>query len=67
MLLTRHILVTISESLYTVYIRSNDEVINGRVNMSLRIDAELKDAFMAAAKAWTVMASVNPGFYAPDR
>nr|ABC42204.1 hypothetical protein O2ColV99 [Escherichia coli] len=27
--LTRHILVTISESLYTVYIRSNDEVING--------------------------------------
>ncbi|MGN9541732.1 hypothetical protein ACTMQO_16880 [Escherichia coli] len=27
--LARHILVTISESLYTVYIRSNDEVING--------------------------------------
>ncbi|XJF46964.1 type II toxin-antitoxin system antitoxin YacA (plasmid) [Escherichia coli] len=27
-----------------------------QVNMSLRIDAELKDAFMAAAKAWTVMA-----------
>ncbi len=39
-----------------MYIRSNDEVINGTVNMSLRIDAELKDAFMAAAKAWTVMA-----------
>ncbi|EFC2091277.1 hypothetical protein FHN90_25505 [Shigella sonnei] len=27
--LARHILVTISESLYTVYIRGNDEVING--------------------------------------
>ncbi|HHH6764113.1 TPA: hypothetical protein ACP2PS_005080, partial [Escherichia coli] len=27
--LTRHILVTISESLYTVYIHGNDEVING--------------------------------------
>ncbi|MEN1501292.1 hypothetical protein AAIH24_33395, partial [Pseudomonas aeruginosa] len=27
--LARHILVTISESLYTVYMRSNDEVING--------------------------------------
>lgn len=27
-----------------------------QVNMSLRIDAELKDAFMVAAKAWTVMA-----------
>ncbi|EOZ8993928.1 TPA: transposase [Escherichia coli] len=27
--LTWHILVTMSESLYTVYIRSNDEVING--------------------------------------
>ncbi|EQP56472.1 hypothetical protein G739_04821, partial [Escherichia coli HVH 76 (4-2538717)] len=24
--------------------------------MSLRIDAELKDAFMALQKAWTVMA-----------
>lgn len=35
--------------------------------MSLRIDAELKDAFMALQKAWTVMAPVNPGFYAPDR
>ena len=28
-----------------------------QVNMSLRIDAELKDAFMAAAKAWTVNGS----------
>ena len=27
-----------------------------QVNMSLRIDAELKDAFMALQKAWTVMA-----------
>ncbi len=27
--LARHILVTISESLYTVYIRGNDEVMNG--------------------------------------
>lgn len=27
-----------------------------QVNMSLRIDAELKDAFMAAAKSMTVMA-----------
>lgn len=27
--LARHILVTISELLYTAYIRSNDEVING--------------------------------------
>ena len=26
--LTRHILVTISESLYTAYIRGNDEVAN---------------------------------------
>ncbi|EOC2719962.1 hypothetical protein ACI3IN_004371, partial [Shigella sonnei] len=27
--LARHILVTISEQLYTVYIRGNDEVANG--------------------------------------
>ncbi len=27
--LARHILVTISESLYTVYMRGNDEVANG--------------------------------------
>ncbi|GCV95362.1 hypothetical protein HmCmsJML050_01940 [Escherichia coli] len=27
-----------------------------QVNMSLRIDAELKDAFMALQKAWIVMA-----------
>lgn len=27
--LAQHILVTIFESLYTVYIRGNDEVING--------------------------------------
>lgn len=27
--LTRHIMVTISESLYTVYIRGNDGVIDG--------------------------------------
>ena len=27
-----------------------------QVNMSLRIEAELKDAFMALQKAWTVMA-----------
>ncbi len=32
--------------------------------MSLRIDAELKDAFMAAAKS---MDRNGPGFYAPDR
>ncbi len=44
------------ESLYTAYICSNDEVMNGTGYMSLRIDAELKDAFMAAAKSWTVMA-----------
>ena len=38
-----------------------------QVNMSLRIDAELKDAFMAAAKSMDRNGSVNPGFYAPDR
>ncbi len=27
-----------------------------QVNMSLRIDAELKDAFIPLQKAWTVMA-----------
>lgn len=34
--LTRHILVTISESLYTVYIRSNDEVINRNGSQLIR-------------------------------
>lgn len=32
--LARHILVTISESLYTVYIHSNDEVINSGYDLS---------------------------------